>query len=123
MSVPFKILHYQTYIWGKATPLAMEPVPQRIKTALGDMVPVHTLLCCHHPKLEHGKKHIEKKLGFIEELYGSIILLWEKGISEKQIFKILNLKEDYRIKYFCFGNVSMINGVRSAIRHYETNKE
>jgi glyoxylase-like metal-dependent hydrolase (beta-lactamase superfamily II) len=81
-----------------------------------------TLLCCHHPKLEHGKKRIEKKLGFLEELYGNIIVLWKKGFPEKQIFKALYLKEDYMIKYFCFGNVSMINGVRSAVRHYETNK-
>ncbi|MCD4675836.1 MAG: MBL fold metallo-hydrolase [Desulfobacula sp.] len=81
-----------------------------------------TLLCGHYPKLEHGRKQIEKKLGFLEELYGNIIVLWEKGYSEKQILKALNLKEDYFVKYFCFGNVSMINGVRSAVRHYETNK-
>ena len=178
MFVPLKIRHYQTYIWGKATPLTMEPFPQRIRTALGDLEPVYTpghfkdhtsyflkdagvlfsgdlyladkikffrsdedmgihidslkkilkldfqtLLCSHHPKPEHGKRRIEKKLEFLEELHGNIIVLWKKGFSEKRIFKALDLKEDYRIKYFCFGNVSMINGVRSAVRHYETNKE
>jgi len=177
MKARFHNLPYQKYMWGKAMPLIMEPVPQRIKTALGDMIPVHTpghskdhtcyflkdagvlfsgdlylgdkikffrsdedmgtqiaslkkilklefhtLLCCHHPKLEHGKKRIEKKLGFLENLYGNIIVLWEKGVPEKQIFTALNLKEDYVIKYFCFGNVSMINGVRSAVRHYEASK-
>jgi len=81
-----------------------------------------TLLCSHYPKREHGKKRMERKLGFLEDLYGNIILLHEKGYSEKQIFKGLKLKEDYFIKYFCFGNVSMINAVRSAVRHYETNK-
>jgi len=80
------------------------------------------LLCCHYPKQEQGKKRIQNKLAFLEELYGNIIRFWEKGYSEKQIFSALNLKEDYFIKYFCFGNVSMINGVRSAVRHYETKK-
>ena len=177
MSAPFKILPYQTYVWGKALPIAVEILPEKIDTALGEMIPVHTpghskdhtsyylektgvlfsgdiyladkikcfrsdedmgtqiaslkqilkldfdtLLCGHFPKNEHGKKRIEIKLGFLEDLYGSIIALWEKGIPEKQIFKALKLKEDYAIKSFCFGNVSMINGVRSAIRHYETNK-
>ncbi len=82
----------------------------------------HTLLCNHSPRLEHGKERMESKLGFLEDLYGSIIMLWEKGYLEKQIFKVLKLKEDYFIKYFCCGNVSMINGVRSAVRHYERSK-
>ncbi len=81
-----------------------------------------TLLCSHFPQLEQGKKRIKLKLGFLEDLYGSIIVMWEKGYSEKQIFKVLNLKEDKFTKYFCFGNVSMINGVRSAVRHHETGK-
>ena len=79
-----------------------------------------TLLCNHYPKLEHGQNRIERKLAFLEDLYGNIIRFWEKGYSEKQIFSALKLKEDYFIKYFCFGNVSMINGVRSVVRHYET---
>ncbi|MBU1344031.1 MAG: MBL fold metallo-hydrolase [Proteobacteria bacterium] len=82
-----------------------------------------TLLCSHYPKRENGKKHIEKKLGFLEDLYGGIIRLWDKGVPERQIFNTLGLKENYMIKYICFGNVSMINAVRSAIRHYETNKQ
>ncbi|MCP4722435.1 MAG: MBL fold metallo-hydrolase [Desulfobacteraceae bacterium] len=177
MSVPFKILPYQTYMWGNAMSLTMKPVPKDIETDMGTMAPVHTpghskdhttyfikdagvlfsgdlylgdkikffrvdedmgiqisslkkvlkldfqtLLCAHHPKLEHGKKHIENKLGFLEDLYGSIIALWQKGYPEKQIFTALNLKEALFIKYFCFGNVSMINGVKSAVRHYEMNK-
>jgi glyoxylase-like metal-dependent hydrolase (beta-lactamase superfamily II) len=77
------------------------------------------LLCCHWPKSEEGKKHINRKLNFLEDFYGNIIFLYKKGLSEKQIFRSLNLKEDYLTKYFCFGDVSMINGVRSAIRYYK----
>ncbi|MBF0573083.1 MAG: MBL fold metallo-hydrolase [Desulfamplus sp.] len=76
------------------------------------------LLCAHNPKQERGKEHIFLKLNFLENLYGDIIELWKKGLSEKQIFSSLKLKESHLVKYFCFGNVSMMNGVRSAIRHY-----
>ncbi|MGD9731676.1 MAG: MBL fold metallo-hydrolase [Desulfamplus sp.] len=78
------------------------------------------LLCAHNPKQKNGKNHICAKLDFLENLYGSIIELWKKGFDEKEIFRLLQLKESYFIKYFCFCNVSMINGVRSAVRHYES---
>ncbi len=81
-----------------------------------------TLLCSHFPKLENGKRRIEKKLSFLETLYGDVTRLREKGYPAKRIFKVLNLQEDYFTKYFCFGNVSMLNGVRSIIRHHETEK-
>ncbi len=178
LSVAFKILPYQNYIWGKATPSNIKIVPQRIETILGEMTPVHTpghsedhtvyfikdagilfsgdiyladkikyfradenmgsqiaslkkilsldfhtLLCSHCPKREAGKEHLKRKLDFLENLYGNIIVLWEKGMSGKQIFHALNLKEHYFAKYFCFGDVSMMNGVRSAIRHYHSAKE
>jgi len=78
------------------------------------------LLCSHSPKRKDGKKYIQRKLDFLQNLYGNIIFLWEKGMSEKQIFYSLNLREDYLTKLICFGNVSMFNGVRSAIRHYNS---
>ncbi len=81
------------------------------------------LLCSHNPRQSQGRHHIQRKLDFLETLYGSIIDLWEKGLSEVEIFKFLGLKEDYFIKYFCWGNVSLINGVRSAVRHYETGRK
>jgi glyoxylase-like metal-dependent hydrolase (beta-lactamase superfamily II) len=81
-----------------------------------------TLLCSHNPRLNRGRQHIGNKLDFLENLYGHIIFLWKAGKPPKEIFKDLKLKEDYLIKYFCFGNVSMINGVRSAIRHHEQTK-
>ncbi|MCP3875925.1 MAG: MBL fold metallo-hydrolase [Desulfobacteraceae bacterium] len=175
MAVPFNILPYQKYVWGKAMPLKMDEHPLEIDTNFGTMISIHTpghskdhtayflkekgvlfsgdlylsdkikffrsdedigtqivslkkiltldfdtLLCCHYPKREQGKKRIEAKLAFLEDLYGKIIRLWEKGFPEKQIFKALDLKEDYFIKYFCFGNVSLLNGVRSAVRHYKS---
>lgn len=174
MAGPFNILPYQSYMWGKASPLTVEIVPRTVDTDHGQMIPIHTpghsedhlayflknegilfsgdfflsdrikyfrsdenigmqitslkkilgldfdmLLCSHHPKQKDGKKHLKRKLAFLEDLYGNIILLWEKGLSENQIFRALNLKENHFIKYFCFGDVSMINGVRSVIRNYK----
>jgi len=81
-----------------------------------------TLLCSHFPRLENGKRRIEKKLSFLETLYGEVVGLREKGYSARRIFKALHLQEAHFTKYFCFGNVSMLNGVRSIIRHHETGK-
>lgn len=78
-----------------------------------------TLLCGHYPRQENGKKHIKNKLEFLENFYGNIVELWKKGLAEKQIFKRMKLKEARFTKYFTLGNVSMINGVRSAVSHYE----
>ncbi len=78
-----------------------------------------TLLCCHYPRLQNGKTHITGKLAFLETLYGDVVRLREKGYAAKQILRTLQLKEAYFVKAFCFGNVSMLNGVRSVIRHHE----
>lgn len=78
-----------------------------------------TLLCCHHPKPAKGKDRLAEKLRFLEDLCGGIRRTWEKGCGEKQIFRELRLKEQHFIKWFCFGNVSMRNAVRSAVRSFE----
>jgi glyoxylase-like metal-dependent hydrolase (beta-lactamase superfamily II) len=79
------------------------------------------VLCNHHPKPTKGKERIAEKLQFLEDLCGRIRRMWEKGHPEKQIFRELGLKEAHFIKWFCFGNVSMQNAVRSAVRSFEEN--
>jgi glyoxylase-like metal-dependent hydrolase (beta-lactamase superfamily II) len=76
------------------------------------------LLCGHYPRVTMGRERIKAKLAFMEDLYGSVITLWKKGLTEKEIFKTMKLKEDQLILRITFGNVSMLNGVRSVIRHY-----
>lgn len=174
MASGFQILPYQKYVWGRAQPLAVDPFPEQIETALGELVliptPGHakdhtafhlpeagvlftgdlyladtikyfrvdedvgtqidslryvlpldfdTLLCSHFPKLKKGKERIRKKLAFLEDLYGKVVDLRTQGYTATYIQRTLKLKEDYFTKYFCFGNVSMLNGVRAIIRHYE----
>lgn len=77
------------------------------------------LLCNHNPRKEKGLEHIRSKLSFMEDLYGKITSMYAEGLREKEIFSRLRLKEDYFTKAFCFGNVSMMNGIKSCIRHYE----
>ncbi|MDZ7665069.1 MAG: hypothetical protein U5K27_07035 [Desulfotignum sp.] len=69
----------------------------------------NALLCGHNPRQKKGREHIQSKLEFLENLYGNIVHLWKKGLPEKQIFNELELKEACIYKYFCFGNVSMMN--------------
>ena len=177
LKTSFKILPYQKYMWGNAKPLNIEPLPDKIDTVVGEMIPVYTpghskdhnsyliknegilfsgdlylgdrikyfrsdeeigtqiaslktvlsldfnmLLCSHSPKRKNGKQHIQRKLDFLQDFYGNIISLWKKGLSEKQIFASLKLKEHSLAKIICFGDVSLLNGVKSAIKHYKIEK-
>lgn len=175
MEQPYPILPYQKYVWGRTTPVRVNPFPEEIDTPQGRLVPIHTpghakdhtvfylpdkgvlfsgdlyladrirffrsdedigsqiealrtvagldfdtLLCGHYPRPRDGRRHIRNKLEFLENFYGSVVWLHQKGLSEKQIFHRLKLKEAYVVKYFCFGNVSMLNGVRSVLRHRQS---
>jgi glyoxylase-like metal-dependent hydrolase (beta-lactamase superfamily II) len=174
LKTPYGIFPYQKYVWGRTTPLGVNPFSASVETSLGKLIPLHTpghakdhvvyflpekgvvfsgdlylgdhiryfradedmgtqidslkkvlaldfeiLLCSHNPRQRKGPQHIQAKLDFLENLYGNIIDLWKTGMPPRKIFRTLKLKEDYFTKYFCFGNVSMLNGVRSAIRHHE----
>lgn len=78
-----------------------------------------TLLCSHNPRVKKGRAHILAKLDFLEAFCGGVGALHGKGYTEKEIFRELRLMEARFIKWFCFGNVSMMNGVRSVVRRLE----
>ena len=75
-----------------------------------------TLLCSHYPRQTGGRKALAGKLAFLEDFQGRILALHGKGMGEKAIFKAMDLREDRFIRAFTFGNVSLMNGVRSVIR-------
>lgn len=81
------------------------------------------LLCGHNPKKQRGKAHIRAKLEFLEDLCGRVVDCRDKGYAEKEIFARLGLTEDRFTKWFCFGNVSMMHGVRSILRHHDGGKD
>jgi glyoxylase-like metal-dependent hydrolase (beta-lactamase superfamily II) len=74
------------------------------------------LFCAHHPKPANGKAFIRRKLQSLEDFYGRTTELAEQGLDPAAIMKELRLREVWKIKLLCFGNVSMENMVRSAIR-------
>jgi glyoxylase-like metal-dependent hydrolase (beta-lactamase superfamily II) len=79
------------------------------------------LFCGHHPRPKDGKRHISEKLGYLEDFYGSVATLAEKGMDASQIMKMLGLKEQTLVKIICFGNVSMKNMVLSVVRSLSIN--
>lgn len=73
------------------------------------------LFCGHNPRLKNGKHKIRKKLQFLEDVYGNVRKLAEKGYSEKAVIKALDPKNDRGIKWLTMGNVSFANMIRSAL--------
>jgi hypothetical protein len=43
------------------------------------------LFCAHNPCLENGRARLKNKLQFLEDLYGAIHLLIQKGFSAKEV--------------------------------------
>jgi glyoxylase-like metal-dependent hydrolase (beta-lactamase superfamily II) len=78
------------------------------------------LFCAHHPKPTNGKAFISRKLQSLEDFYGRTAELARKGLDSAAIMKELHLREVWKIKLLCFGNVSMENMVRSTLRSMTT---
>ncbi len=78
-----------------------------------------TLFCAHNPSLTDGKSAIRKKLQFLEDLYGQIKALAQKGFSEKAVIKALDPAKDRTVKWLTMGNVSFANMVRSAMTAFK----
>jgi len=75
------------------------------------------LFCGHHPRPTDGKRYILRKLKYLEDFCGKVTDLADKGMDAAAIMKALQLKEQRMIKWICFGNVSMKNMVRSAMKN------
>lgn len=80
------------------------------------------LFCAHHPRIQHGPRHLQSKLQYLEDLYGQVVSLWLKGYSPKEIMSRLKIVEVRGIKLFTLGNVSAMNMVRSVIKAEEAAK-
>ena len=73
------------------------------------------LFCAHNPRLENGRARLKNKLQFLEDLYGSIHRLIQKGFPEREVIKKLDPKNDRLIRWVTMGNVSFANMIRSGI--------
>ena len=67
------------------------------------------------PPLMSVFMYIKNKLQFLEDLYGKIRELAQKGHSEMAVIKTLDPRNDRGIKLITMGNVSFANMVRSAM--------
>lgn len=74
-----------------------------------------SLYCAHNPQLQNGKQKLQNKLQFLEDIYGTIKGFQSKGFDRDEIIEKIGLRENYFMKYFSFGNLSMKNMVRSAL--------
>jgi len=59
-----------------------------------------TLFCAHNPVLKGGRKKLQGKLDFLEEIYGRVRLLLSEGLTEKEIVRRMDPKKDRFIKFF-----------------------
>jgi glyoxylase-like metal-dependent hydrolase (beta-lactamase superfamily II) len=79
-----------------------------------------SLFCAHRPCIKNGKTHLRNKLDFLEEFYGNILILMQKGFSEKEIIRKTGNGADRKVKWVTMGNASFANMVRSVIRSEES---
>ena len=74
-----------------------------------------SFFCAHNPQLKNGKKKLQNKLQFLEDIYGTVKGFQAKGLGLDEVIDKIGLRENYYRKIFCFGNLSMRNMVRSAM--------
>ena len=74
------------------------------------------MFCAHNPCLENGKSRLKNKLQFLEEFYGQVQRLIQKGFSDREVIKKLDPKKDRLVRLITTGNISFANMVRSAVQ-------
>jgi len=77
------------------------------------------LFCGHNPVMKNGKKALETKLSFMEDLYGKCLEIWERGVPVEMATRELGLREASIVKLVSFGNASLQNIIASAYRSFE----
>jgi glyoxylase-like metal-dependent hydrolase (beta-lactamase superfamily II) len=74
------------------------------------------LLCAHNPRPRGGRQRIAAKLRFLEDVYGEVARLRDRGLGEPAMLGKLGLREIRSVRWMTGGNVSAGNIVRSALR-------
>jgi glyoxylase-like metal-dependent hydrolase (beta-lactamase superfamily II) len=74
------------------------------------------LLCAHNPRPSGGKPRIAAKLRFLEDVFGEVERLRERGLNERGMMQSLGLGEIRSVQWMTGGNVSARNIIRSALR-------
>ena len=74
------------------------------------------LLCSHNPKTHDGKKRLLRKLDLMENFYGEVMKLHDKGMSANDILKAMGRKENHFFKIMTVGHFTAVNMVKSVLR-------
>jgi glyoxylase-like metal-dependent hydrolase (beta-lactamase superfamily II) len=77
---------------------------------------VGMLLCGHRPHPTGGRERLARKLAFLEEFVGEVGRLQARGLDAEAIIKKAGWREARLVKWFTFGDASLVNMVRSAMR-------
>ena len=75
----------------------------------------NALFCGHNPIPKGGKDRLAAKLAFLEDFYGRVTDLNQKGLTESEIIARLDLKQDRLVKWVTLGNACFANMVRSVL--------
>jgi glyoxylase-like metal-dependent hydrolase (beta-lactamase superfamily II) len=75
-----------------------------------------TLFCSHNPKVTGGKQRLQNKLQFFEDFVGKVSSYYHEGKKSKEIFALMNMKENYYYKVLTAGNFTAENMVKSVIK-------
>ncbi|MFB6467869.1 MBL fold metallo-hydrolase [Cytobacillus sp. Hz8] len=76
------------------------------------------VFCCHAGYLKEGRKALERKLNYLQELDGKIIKLYEQGTPAGKISETLFPKK-YPIIYFSSGEWDSLHIVNSIINEHK----
>ncbi len=74
------------------------------------------LFCCHHPKINDGKKYLRYKLEYLQEFQQKAIHFYQQGYSIKEIMKKMNKKENWFYKIYTENDIGVDFMVQSALR-------
>lgn len=72
------------------------------------------LFCGHRPLMKNGKAAIRRKLDFLENFYGAVSDLKNKGMCLSDAIRHLDRREDRPVKWITLNNACFAHMVRSA---------
>lgn len=102
--------HISYFLYSESIAAQIKSIKQILQLDFGPM------FCSHNPKLKNGRQALQKKLQFLEDFFGQVSDLHDKGYSIKEIFKKMGLIENYQLNFLSGGQLSQWNMVKSVIR-------
>lgn len=77
------------------------------------------LFCAHHPRLENGKKYMQAKLDHLENYWGTVLRLHNKGMKPIRILKEMKIPRMWMGYWLTSWEVSPLHMVNSVIENQD----